>query len=237
MVATSRGDSLSSLPGGIAIPRAPADGVSDVGDFFSRNPQARERISDRFRKLETDEGFRILLMVESVLIGTNAPEMAAHLQQAWLPEGDGLVIVFEADSRSLGFGRDIGSSPVGSSPVGRVPTHETAAILARAREKTDPTLEPNAYLEALCGNLAEEFEAYFQHRNAPPPPERNLRIGLLVIGGLALLGLLAILVGSLVRLPSMAGERSYHFPQSERQERLGAPSGGGSVTVRRFKNP
>jgi hypothetical protein len=215
----------------------PADGVSDTGDFFSRNAEAKAGISAQFRKLEAEHGFRMLLVVESVLIGTTAPELAARLQQAWLPQGDGLVIVFEADSRSLGFGRDLDSSPVSASAVGRVPTHETSAILSRVLGQTDPALEPEAYLATLCGNLAREFEAYFQHRNTPPPPERSLRIGLIAIGGLALLGLLAILVGSLVRLPSMAGERSYHFPESNHPERLGAPAGGGNVTVRRFKKP
>lgn len=216
--------------------RKPPDfGIQDEGGFFNRNAGAMKRISDRLRKLEADHGFHILLMVEPVLIGTTAPELAAELQPYWLPEGNGLVVVYESDSRSIGFGRDVGGEPATGAIAGRVPTHETAAILEQAREATDPDLAPEAYVESLMGNLVSGFDDYFKLRKAPPPPGRALRLGLLAIGGLTLLALGAIGIGALARLPSMAGTRSFRFPVVDRPERLGAPSGGGNVTVRRFR--
>jgi hypothetical protein len=116
-----------------------------------------------------------------------------------------------------------------------VPTHETVAILARAREATDPKLAPEAFLEALMGNLVREFDTYFERRKAPVPAGRSLRLALLTVGGLTLLALGAIAVGALVRLPSMAGTRTFRFPRVDRPERLGAPFGGGSVITRRFR--
>ncbi len=216
-------------------PKPPDSGIQDEGGFFKRNSEAVTRISNQLRKLEADHGFRILLMVEPTLIGTTAPELAAQLQQSWLPDGNGLVAVFESDSRSLGFGRDVGGEPTAEEATGRVPTHETAAILVRAREATDPDLPPEAYVEALIGHLVKEFDRYFQLRKAPLPRERSLRMGLLAIGGLALLALGAIAIGTLVKLPSMAGTQSFRFPEVVRPERLGAPCGGGNVTVRRFR--
>ena len=216
-------------------PKPPDFGIQDEGGFFNRNSGARKRISEQLRKLEADHGFRILLMVEPVLIGTTAPELAAHLQQSWLPGGDGLVVVFESDSRNLGFGRDVGGEPTAEDSAGRVPTHETAAILSRAQAATDPGLAPEAFVESMMGNLVAEFDRYFKLRNAPLPKGRSLRMGLLTIGGLTLLALGAIAIGTLVKLPSMAGTRSFRFPEVTRPERLGAPCGGGNVTVRRFR--
>jgi hypothetical protein len=213
----------------------PDSGIQDDGGFFSRDAGAAKRISDQLRKLENERGFRILLMVEPVLIGTSAPELAAQLQQSWLPDGNGLVVVFESDSRTIGFGRDVGGEPAAEISANRVPTHETAAILERARAATDPDLDPEAYIEALTGNLVKGFDDYFKLREAPIPSGRSLRLGLLTIGGLTLLALAAIGIGALVRLPSMAGKRSFRFPVVDRPERLGAPSGGGNVTVRRFR--
>lgn len=214
----------------------PNFGIQDGAGFFDRNSGARKRISDQLRKLETDHGFRILLLVEPVLIGTTAPELAAQLQQSWLPDGDGLVVVFESDSRRLGFGRDVGGEPTSAEDTPRVPTHETAAILTRAREAADTNTAPEAFMEVLMGNFVNEFDHYFELRNAPPPKGRSLRLALLTAGGLALLGLGAIGIGTLVRLPSMAGTRSFQFPAVDRPERLGAPDGGGNVTVRRFRD-
>jgi len=227
-----------ALPGWLAqngYPKPPNFGLQDEGGFFSRDSGALKRISDQLGKLEADHGFHILLLVEPVLIGTTAPELAAQLQQAWLPDGDGLVVVFETDSRRLGFGRDVGGEPTSAEGTPRVPTHETAAILTRAREAAGTNAVPEAFIEKLMDNLVNEFDHYFEVRNTPPPKGRFMRLALLTVGGLALLGLGAIGIGTLVRLPSMAGTRSFRFPAVDRPERLRAPDGGGNVTVRRFR--
>ncbi len=217
------------------VPKPPELGIRDEGGLFSRNPDAQKRISDQLRKLETEHGFRIYLVVEPVLIATTAPELAAQLQQSWLPEGNGLVVVFESDNRSLGFGRDLGTAPDEKPAIGRVPTHETEALLLQATSATDSKLAVEPFMEALMENITTEFNGYFERRAAPLPPGRSLRLGFLTLGALTLLALAAIAVGSLARLPSMAGVRTFRFPVVDRPERLGAPCGGGNVTVRKFK--
>jgi hypothetical protein len=218
-------------------PKPPGSGIRDAGGFFSRSPDAMARISEKLRKLEADHGFRILLLVEPVLIGTTAPDLAEQLRESWLPQGGGLVVVFESDTRNLGFGRDPVESPAGGDPIREIPAHETVTILQRVRESTDPKLDSTAYIESLMGKLAAEFDSYFKRRATPPPAGRSLRIGLLTIGALTLLALAAIVVGSLTRLPSVAGPRTWRFPVVDRPERLGAPCGGGNVTTRRFREP
>jgi hypothetical protein len=214
----------------------PASGLRDDSRFFRKDTGAADRVSTQLRKLAEEHGFRIYLLVEPVLLGKTAPELAGELQQAWLPHGDGLVVVFEADSRSLGFGRDVDGGPGAESTAAQVPTHQTAAILQRVSESTDAQLPPDVFLETLLGNLTREFSGYFERRQAPPPAGRSMRLALLTLGALALLALAGIAIGALARLPSMAGRQTFRFPEVDRPERLGAPCGGGNVTSRRFKN-
>jgi hypothetical protein len=215
-------------------PKPPDFGVRDDNGFFNRDSATPKRISERIRQLRSDHGYQLYLVVEPVLIATNAPLLAANLQELWLPDGDGLVIVYEADNRSLGFGLDVGASPAATRTGPLVPTHETAAILRNVSAATAKDLPPEAFVETLIGNLVDELNRYFERRAAPPPAGRSLRMALLAIGALTLLGLAAILVGSLTRLDSMAERRRFRFPRVDRPERLGAPSGGGSVTSRQF---
>lgn len=215
----------------------PIFGVVDESQFFNRNSGAFKRLSDQLRKLEADHGYKIYLVVEPMLITSTPSELAAELRRAWVPDGNGLVLVFESGSRHLGIGWDLASRP--DHPLensSQVPSHETSAMLARARDSTDERLAPEPYLESLVGNLVREHQSYFSGRNEPPPPERSVKMGLLIIGTLSMLGLGAIAVGALVRHSSMTAVRRFRFPVVDRPERLGAPCGG-SVTTRRFAPP
>jgi hypothetical protein len=210
----------------------------DEGQFFSKNSGAFKRVSDQLHKLEADHGYRIYLVVEPALIGSTPAELAAELRRIWIPDGNGLVIVFEADSRRLGIGWDLTGRPDPSTEKSwQVPSHETSAMLTRAKDSTDANLSPEAYLETFVTHLANEHNAYFLRRAEPPPPARSVKMGLLVIGTLSLLGLGAIAVGALVRHSSIAAVPRFRFPVVDRPERLGAPCGGGGVTSRRFAPP
>ncbi|MGL4400433.1 MAG: TPM domain-containing protein, partial [Luteolibacter sp.] len=215
----------------------PTFGVVDESQFFSRNSGAFKRISDQLRKLEADHGHTIYLVVEPVLIGSTAAELAAELRRAWIPDGNGLVIVFEADSRRLGIGWDLTSRPdppLGNSP--QIPSHETSAMLTRARDAIGENLTSESYIETFISNLVGEHTRYFLRRAEPPPPGRSVKMGLLVVGTLSLLGLGGIAVGGLVRHSSITAARRFRFPVVDRPERLGAPCGG-SVTTRSFATP
>lgn len=220
------------LPGTLAHP--PESGVLDTGGLFQRDTAALERMREGIRHLGDEHGYRIYVVAEPVFISTTAAELAARLQDAWLPEGNGLVVVFESDSRSLGLGRDVREKPDAAITEALVPTHEMAAVLHEAVARTDAGLAPPIYLETLVGNLVSGFDGYFDRRAAPPPPGRSLRFALLTIGGLALLALGVIAVGALSRMQSMAGSRTLRFPTVDQPERLGAPSGG-EVVSRSFR--
>lgn len=215
------------------VPKPPDFGIRDEDRFFNRDSGAYKRIADQLRQLDVDHGYKIYLMVEPVLIGTSAQELAAQLRLAWVPDGNGLVVVFEADTRSIGIGRYLGVSEGPKTGAALIPTHETAALISRTMESLDAKQAPEAYIEGLMNRLVEESNGYFERRDTPAPAGRSLRIGLLVIGGFTLLALMAIGLGWLLRYSGMAEVPVFRFPVVDKFERLGAPCGA-EVTVRRF---
>ena len=214
----------------------PADRVSDLNGFFDRDPGAIRRITEKIRQLEATHGFRIYVVAEPVLINNTAPDLAARLQQEWLPGGNGLVVVYEGESRTLGIGRNIAPLPEPPIRPGHLPTHETDALVREALAATDSQLPKDEFLETLVGNLVSRFNDLFERREAPPPRAKSLRTGLLVLGLLALFSLTAIAVGALTRLKSMSPAKTLLFPKVDRPERLGAPCGG-QVVSRSFGPP
>jgi hypothetical protein len=214
----------------------PNDRVSDRNGFFRSDPGAIRRMTEKIRQLDAAHGFRIHVVAEPVLISDTAPGLAARLQEQWLPEGNGLVVVYEGDSRSLGIGRNIASLQEPPIRPEHLPTHETDALVREALAATDPQLPKDEFLEVLVGNLVTAFNGFFERREAPAPRVKSLRTGLLVLGLLALLSLTAIAVGALTRLKSMSPVPPRYFPEVDRPERLGAPAGG-QVVSRSFGNP
>ncbi|MEO5915922.1 MAG: TPM domain-containing protein [Luteolibacter sp.] len=236
LVLSGQGQSLPEWLAKNPGKKPPAGGILDESRILGRDTELAKRISTRIRKLESEHGYKLYVVVEPVLIGTSAQEQATDLRRNWLPDGDGLVIVFESDSRTLGIGQDMVGNPDQTENPHRVPSYETTAIINRALGAVDGKLGPEGYLEAVVDKLAGEFDGYFVRREAPPPPERSVRIVLVVVGGLALLGLGLIGAGALVRHSSMARVRTFRFPVVDRPERLGAPCGA-DVTARRFARP
>jgi len=215
---------------------APDTGIVDESKIISRESEAYKNIITRLRELREKRGFKIYLVVEPVLIATTPPDLAARLRDKWLPEGDGLVIVFESDSRNLGISQDLIGHPDQADRADSVPAFETSAAISRTTAAIDSKLSPEPFLESLVTKLTTEFEVYFKSREAPPAKGRGLRLGLLIVGAVALLGLVGIALGGLIRHSSMTVAQRFRFPLVDRPERLGAPCGG-SVTSRRFSAP
>lgn len=214
-------------------PPPPEHGIADNNQVLSKDPDAVKRIAARIHQLEQEQGFKIYLVVEPVLIGSSVQELANDLRRDWLPEGNGIVLVFESDTRKIGIGQDMLGDPHRAENPARIPSYETTAIVNRAIPSENGALAPEVALETVVDNLANGFTNHFVRRGAPPPSARSVRTALLVVGGLALLGLGLIGAGGLIRHSSMTRIRVFRFPVVDRPERLGAPCGG-SVTARRF---
>jgi DNA-binding transcriptional MerR regulator len=206
------------------LPPPPANRILDNADLFSRDQEALQRIIQHIRKLETEHGFILHLVTEHLLISSTPPELASALQLAWLPEGNGIVIVFESDTRRLGLGRADESTPDIDNLGTQLQSYETVTLLTKT-------------LTALVESLSEKLAQAHQRRQTPPPAGRSLRMALVAIGGLCMLALGTLGIGLLLRRSSPQSNPPVRFPNIDATERLGAPFGGGSVSSRRFRPP
>ncbi len=233
---SANAQSIDTQPVDESMSAAPDTGIVDEAKILSRDSEAYKNIVARLRELREKRGYKIYLVVEPVLIASTPPDLAAQLRDKWLPEGDGLVIVFESDSRSIGISQDLIGHPDQAERGDNVPAFETSAAISRTTSAIDPKLAPEPFLDAMVTRLTTEFENYFKTREEPPPKGRGLKLTLLIVGGISLLGLVAIALGGLIRHSSMTVARRFRFPLVNRPERLGAPCGA-SVTSRRFSPP
>ncbi|MBK1883079.1 TPM domain-containing protein [Luteolibacter pohnpeiensis] len=217
------------------LPQPPAFGVLDEAGLYTRNPEGLRRISDLVRGLEQRHGFKIYVVIETVLDSEGNPgERAMKLYRAWLPKGNGLVVVFQRDTKILGFGRD---SEVAEDPdflKQLVPSYETTKILWDEWNGFDRSEAAEVSLENLVQSLVTKYERYFQSLEQPPPKWRAFRLWLMAIGGISVLALAAFALVWLVRRLGIDAPQQFHFPEMEVPERLGAPYGGGMVSSRRF---
>jgi hypothetical protein len=238
-VASSFASHAEGLPSWLAkdqMPVAPPSSIRDQSGVFTRDPAAYQRISDRLKQLENTHGYKIYLMVEPVLIGTTAQELAAQLRQIWLPKGDGFVVVYENDSRSVGIGRDFTAHNLSTAASPQMPTFETASLIAHAFQSTDPKLAPEKYIEAFTLELAAGSERFFTGQQTPEKPISWGKIALFTLTATTLFGLGWYGLSRLLARTVMREITTFQFPNSGQAERLGAPSGA-SVTAHRFGPP
>lgn len=225
------------LPGWLKdenIPPPPPEQVTDDSGFLAQNPGALERMREAVQKLEKERGFKIFVVIHSVLMDSNSQVLAGRLQEAWVPDGNGMVLVYESDSRALGMARGYGGDMAKQSVRGVIPSYELQGIVEKALKGADPKLAPERYIEDLTLKLSGECESYFHRGDAPLPKGRIARLVALSLGVGALVMLIALGLGQVVRRSGGGGSRTYQFPETDLPQRLGAPYGGGKVMVHRF---
>lgn len=219
-------------------PRAPALGVKDESGFFSKDSGAQARITQQIRQLDQKRGYKIYLVVERVLLSGTPSDYASELRRTWLPDGEGLVLVYEADSGQLGVGREILVTPDQKPDPRRIPVNELDSILSSVLlptiGSTNARVAPEANLEAIITGLTASVEAYYKRLETPTPEGRGLKIGALILGIVSVFGLIAIGVGSLMRFYGASNAKRFQFPPVNLPERLGAPCGA-SVIASRFR--
>lgn len=212
------------------LPSPLSTGFSDEGGVLGKNSDAQRRVAAMIADLEKERGYRIFLLIERSLISSNANDMAAQLQQAWLPDGGGLVVVYESDTQELGFGRNL--DPGEGITVGKigVPSYELFRIIGKAlavADKKEGSEKTEVFIEALVVKICEEIEAYFARKEAPVESGRSLRLALVTVGALSLLALCGMGLGWLTGRADKRQAETRFFPVIDVPERLGAPYGGG----------
>lgn len=215
----------------------PADGVLDHGGFFQRDHERLARITERLRRLKEERGFPVYLVVEPLLVQGSGANRAMELQRKWVPDGNGIVFIFETDSKRISVGQQFEQNlgPEGA-PNEQVPSFELNAIFSSATKGLTPqTTSPEEFIETFLTRVTDGIESYFQRRDKPAEDGRTVRLVMVIIGAAAGLALIGLAAAWLMRRSDRAGGAGcFFFPETEAEERLGAPYGGGSVSSRRF---
>lgn len=209
------------------LPPPPPTGLSDEEGVLGRNSAANARIIGLIRDLEKDHGYRLYVILKHALISTNPSDLAAQMQQEWLPDGGGLVFVYESDTRNMGFGRGLDAREGLIENESGVPAYKLVEIISNSLRASEGLEATEPYLEKLiteiCGNLKE----YFARKEAPADGSRSLRLALVTIGALSLLALCGMGLGWLMGKAETRQSQTRAFPEIEVPERLSAPYGGG----------
>lgn len=212
------------------LPEPPDSGLSDASEVLGVRSDARRRVEAKIGDLAREKGYRLFVVLERSLISSDPNDLAAQLQQEWLPDGGGLVVVYESDTRELGFGRNL--DPGEGITPGRagVPSYELVKIIAEALADSKKEMElekPEPFVEALVVRICDGIEAYFARKEAPVDSDRSLRLALVTVGALSLLALCGMGLGWLMGRADRRQTEIRWFPEIDVPERLGAPYGGG----------
>lgn len=212
------------------LPAPPSTGLSDESGVLGKGSDAQRRVNEMIGALERVRGYRLIVVLERSLISSSPNDMAAQLQHEWLPEGGGLVVVYESDTRELGFGRTLDPGEGMTTGEIGVPSYELIRIVAQAlsvAEKKENAEKPEVFIETLVAQMCGEIEAYFVRKEAPVENGRSLRLAMVTVGALSLLALCGMGLGWLMGKSDRRQTETRVFPEIDVPERLGAPYGGG----------
>ncbi len=225
------------------IPQAPASRVYDPDNIYRAHPESLTRISEGLVKLKNDYDFDIYLVVYSGMIGKNAVRLADRYHEEWLSEkNDGLVFVMDIQSITGGTtGRSRNLYQGDYMEEGLMPRIMLADINVIVQEASlamseinEMDLKIDYFITDLVKRMSERLEA---DRALNPVKDGVNFMGMMAIG-LLVVGLLVAIASKLLgRSDNKKAGRLYRFPDVLVGERLGAPNGGGKVSVIDFGRP
>jgi hypothetical protein len=213
----------------------PPDGIADRAGMFQRNPALFGKIANRLRQIREDHGYAVYLVVESVLVKDDPHLLATELRQAWIPDGNGIVLVFEMDSRRLSLGQQFEQTIAADGQIrGGIPSFEMNAIILKASQGMNTKTSPEEFVDFFLTGVTDGLNDYFRRKNSSVPDSRSVRLAMVIIGGASVLALIGLGAAWLLKRSDRKGGGCFFFPEIETSERLGAPYGGGAVSSRRF---
>ncbi len=216
------------------IPPPPPSGLSDKDGVLSLRPETARRITVMLQDLKRDHGYDMFVILKTALISTTASDLASQLQQEWLPDGGGIVIVFESDTKNMGFGRDLNPNEGMESDRVGVPAFSLVEIISNALHRVGEEESMEVYIEKLVMEITTGLTAWFKLREAPVSGGRSLRLALVTVGALSLLALCGMGVGWMMGKADKKQTSVRVFPEIDLPERLGASYGGGGGVAHNF---
>lgn len=210
-----------------ALPPPPADGIRDDTRAFSA--EAKKDLAARLRQTAALTGVDLWLNAGTFLeAGQTVRTLARDLRQAWSGHRDAVLVHYDRATNTLGVSLSAGVWE-------RYPSAEIVTLIQRclvAIHPADPPLEQRLTetMEVLMTRLQRlEQERRVGQQSLSP---NDMRLAALVVPGLAAGMLMLALCGWLVRRREGEAAREVWFPRVHVGIRLGAPHGGGVLSVK-----
>ncbi|MGJ8634428.1 MAG: hypothetical protein ACSHX7_10970 [Luteolibacter sp.] len=206
---------------------APVTGLQDNENVLGKDSNAQRRVIEMVQQLKHDHDYQIYVVLKRALISTNASHLSSRLQKDWLPDGNGMVIVFESDTNRLGFGRDMDAKDDMTEKSPSVPTYQVLELITQALKdsREDQKEGADVYFEKLLTRIVTKLNEYFVAKSDPVGNGRSLRLALATVGALSLLALCGMGLGWIMAKADGKTVKNRIFPKVEQPERLGAPYG------------
>lgn len=217
----------------LEIPDAPETGLWDRQGLFDNNVAAKQRIIDALRGLEADYGYRLFVVIEGTLIGSKSEKFADDIQKKWLPEGGGMVLLYESDRRAIQYGLNPDMAEEITEGRTLVSSLDIIQIFSKSFQVCKEIRDNQIFIERFVMELCANFEEAIDQKDQEPEKEgRALRLALIVIGAVAILALFGLVFGMLMGRAGGKRRRVKSFPKVDVVERLGAPYGGALASLR-----
>ena len=87
------------------ISKIPLTGLSDDEAVLGNDSSLQRQVIESLQELDRKHGCCLIVVLKGSVIGVNASDYSSRLQEKWLPDGGGSMLVFEANTSTLGVGR------------------------------------------------------------------------------------------------------------------------------------
>jgi hypothetical protein len=215
------------------IPDAPETGLWDRQGLFDNNDAAKQRVIEALSGLRAEYGYRLFVVIEGTIIGSKSDKFADDIQKKWLPEGGGMVLLYESDKRRIQYGLSPDMADEITEGRTLVSSHDIIQIFSKAFEACKEIRDNQIFIERFILELCTNFEEAIYKKDQQPENEgRALRLALIVMGAVAILALMGLILGMLIGRAGGKRRRVKSFPEVDVVERLGAPYGAALASLR-----
>lgn len=225
----------------VPIPPAPKGHILDDARLFKLQPEVLEGLSKRLTEISERTGYEVYAAIFDSLIATSAKEQSRVLQEAWIGENPGVVLVFESDSSvyEIGWSRTPDAVTESGQKVPLLAESDLAPqdqvrifnVLSGMKTDKKGSMESAAKLITV---FSDEIDQAFKDVEAVEPARWNARVLMLGTGLLAGMLLIGLLIGAWIRRSDRKVTERLVFPKVTVGMRLGAQCGGGKISSRSF---
>lgn len=220
------------------LPDPPADFLLDHGQIFERHPERKQALAERLQNFAAEHDLPIYVVVYAGLIDSTLPRRARLLYDKWIgPDRDGVVLVFNSDTRShelLTPRQGHASLRDGTGRVTRLADYNLIPILAELRVTLEGIEDRLDYLDRSTEILCIRLGQVLATKPAGITDRSVLKLGAFTLGLGLVLTLLGIFANRRLRRADQRARERFYFPEVTVGVRLGAPFCGGRLSVVEF---